>query len=432
MTSVPSAIPGPVHLWLRGWQHLVFLVLNVLTGLVALSIVLSIVIGALGLLAAGSGLAVLVPAMWLAWLFARAELGRIEVFTAHRIPAETHRPEPTWVNVLGLTRVHRRAAAYVALHSLWGLLIGTVVASFVALAVSLLAMPLYASRIPDSGLHVLWVVDVSSTTGRVVLWVVAVVVLLLLPFLAVVLTSVDIQLARTLLGRDPDAEIAQLSERVETLTQAREETVDSVESERRRIERDLHDGPQQRLVAIAMDLGMARQRMADDPEGARELLDQAHLASKEAIVEMRQVARGITPPILADRGLGPAASALAARSPVPVRIEADGVGRLDPTTEAIAYFCVSELLTNVAKHSRADHALVRLTRSPGELHRLVIEVEDDGVGGAVPGRGTGLVGLRQRITAVDGTMQVTSPEGGPTRVIITLPERPAAHPRSTR
>lgn len=432
MTSVPTPRPGPLRLWLQGWQHLVFLVLDLATGLAALTVALCILVGALGLVAAGSGLVLLVPAMWTAWWFGRFELGRIEVFTGHRITPETHRPEPVWVNVLGVTRLHRRVAAYTFLHALWGVLAGTLMASLTALAVALLAMPLYAWRIPDSGLRVLWVFDVDTTPGQVIAWASALVLFILLPVMARVVSSVDITLARTLLGVDPDAEIAHLSERVETLTQSREETVDSVESERRRIERDLHDGPQQRLVAIAMDLGMARERMTKDPEGARELLDQAHLASKEAIVEMRQVARGITPPILADRGLGAAASALAARSPVPVRIEADGLGRLDPTTEAIAYFCVSELLTNVAKHARARQAEVRLSRPPGDgPPRLVVEVLDDGVGGAAPGRGTGLVGLRQRVTAVDGAMQVSSPDGGPTHVTITLPERPTRPLRSS-
>lgn len=252
----------------------------------------------------------------------------------------------------------------------------------------------------------------------------AVVLLLVAPLLATGVTSVDRSLARTLLGTDPEEEIAQLAERVDSLTETREATVDSVEAERRRIERDLHDGPQQRLVAIAMDLGMARDRFTTDPEAARELLDKAHAASKEAIVEMRQVARGIVPPILADRGLDAAVSALAARSPVPVSVAVDeAVGRLEPSIEAIAYFCVSELLTNVAKHARAGHATVRLTRT--DDGRVVVEVVDDGVGGADPTRGTGLIGLRQRVSAVDGTLEVSSPAGGPTRAVVALPLRPA-------
>ncbi|MEJ2579026.1 MAG: sensor histidine kinase [Kineosporiaceae bacterium] len=200
--------------------------------------------------------------------------------------------------------------------------------------------------------------------------------------------------------------------------------MDSVELERRRIERDLHDGPQQRLVAIAMDLGMARERLHRDPDDVGELLDKAHAAAKEAIVEMRQVARGIHPPVLTDRGLDAALSALAARSPVPVDVHV-GVGtRPSATVEAIAYFCVSEALTNVAKHSGATRATVEVTGSAGWL---TVTVSDDGRGGADPGRGTGLVGLRDRVAAVDGTLAVSSPRGGPTVLTITLPatSRPA-------
>lgn len=410
--------------WLQGWQHVVYLVLNLVTGTVALLIVALVLAGAVGLLAAGAGLLVLTPALWLGWLFAQEELGRVEAFTGHQVTPAPDTTDPIWVAVLGFTRAHRRAAAYTAVHSLWGLLTGAVTTTLLAGAVALLAMPLYAGRIPESGVTVLWSLELTSPASRWVAWAGALVALVASPVLARAVTSLDRALVRSLLGADPEQEIAHLSERVETLTQSRVETVDSVEAERRRIERDLHDGPQQRLVAIAMDLGLARERLQGDPEGARELLDKAHTGSKEAILEMRQVARGITPPILADRGLDGAVSALAARSPVPLEVETGGVNRLDPTTEAIAYFCVAELLTNVAKHSRATKAEVRLSRptDPSPM-RLVIEVADDGIGGADPLRGTGLVGLRQRVTAVDGTLVISSPEGGPTRVVIVLPTR---------
>lgn len=410
--------------WLQGWQHVIFLVLNLLTGTVAVVLLSLILVGAAGLLAAGAGVVLLIPGMWGAWLLAQGELARIEVFTGTRIRPEPPSQENRWFHYLGISRAHRRAAIYTAVHALWGLVSGALIAGLTAAVVAVLAMPLYASRIPEEGLALLWF-RLDSFNTQAVLWGAALGLLLVLPLLARQITAVDRQLARSLLGVDPDAEIAQLSERVETLTSSREETVDSVEAERRRIERDLHDGPQQRLVAIAMDLGMARERLASDPEGARELLDKAHVASKEAIVAMRQVARGITPPILADRGLSAAVSALAARSPVPVEVEASEVGRLDPTTEAIAYFCVSELLTNVAKHGHANHTSVRMTRTSLDgPPRLALEVTDDGVGGADPTRGTGLAGLRQRLAAVDGAIQISSPVGGPTHAVVTIPERP--------
>lgn len=435
MTSAAVSRPpeqGWLTGWLHGWLHVVFLVLNLVTGVVAVTIALCVLVGAVSLVALGAGALVLVPALWAGWLFAREELLRLEVLTGVRIPPPPPGQEPTWVTVVGLSREHRRAAAYTALHSLWGLVSGAVVASLLAAAVALLAMPLYADRIPDSGLEVLWLVHLTSPASRVVAWVLVLLALVAAPFLARGVTGVDRMMARWLLGADPEQQIADLSERVETLTQTRTETVDSVEHERRRIERDLHDGPQQRLVAIAMDLGLARERLAEDPDGAKELLDKAHAASKEAIVEMRHVARGITPPILADRGLDAAVTALAARSPVPVAVEIRDVGRLDPTTEAVAYFCVSELLTNVAKHSHARRATVRLALQgddPGS--RLVLEVEDDGVGGADPARGSGLVGLRQRLAGLDGTLQVVSPGGGPTLVTVVLPA-PATRTPSRR
>lgn len=416
--------PGLLRQWLGGWLHVVFLVLNLLTGLVALVITLLIMVGAIGLVAAGAGLLVLVPALWSAWLFARAELGRVEAFTGRGVTPRRVDGEPQWLRALGFGQEHRRAAAYTGLHVLWGLLTGALTASALATIVSILTLPLYADRLPEQGTLVLGVVPVGSGGGGWFLWCLALVALVAAPFLARVVTQVDIQVARSLVGQDPEQEIAELSERVESLTTSRSETVDSVEAERRRIERDLHDGPQQRLVAIAMDLGMARQRLAHDPEGAQDLLDKAHQASKEAIVEMRHVARGITPPILADRGLNAAVSALAARSAVPVTVEVTRVDRLDPTTEAIGYYCVSELLTNVAKHARAEHARVRLALNDTLLPpALVIEVTDDGVGGADAHNGTGLVGLRQRVTSVDGTITVNSPPGGPTTALIHLPLR---------
>jgi signal transduction histidine kinase len=168
-----------------------------------------------------------------------------------------------------------------------------------------------------------------------------------------------------------------------------------------------------------MDLGMARTKFDTDPGGVRELVDKAHAASKEAIVELRQVVRGIHPPVLTDRGLDAAMSALAARCPVPVTVSVAVASRPDPTVEAIAYFCVSEALTNVAKHSGARSARVEVEGDAGSGLRIV--VADDGRGGAEPGRGTGLAGLRQRLSAVDGTLTVESPPGGGTRLLMALP-----------
>jgi signal transduction histidine kinase len=210
---------------------------------------------------------------------------------------------------------------------------------------------------------------------------------------------------------------AQLRARVEALQTSRDRAVDSAEAERRRIERDLHDGAQQRLVALAMDLGMARSKLETDPAAATALVGEAHEEAKRALAELRDLARGIHPAVLADRGLDAAISALAARSPVPVGVDV-ATGRLPGPVESTAYFVVAEALTNAAKHARAAEIGVRITR-----HRdlLVVEVIDDGAGGADPARGSGLRGLADRVAAVDGRLTVTSPPGGPTVIRAELP-----------
>ena len=209
----------------------------------------------------------------------------------------------------------------------------------------------------------------------------------------------------------------QLRARVEALQASRDRAVDSAEAERRRIERDLHDGAQQRLVALAMDLGMARAKLETDPAAATALVGEAHEEAKRALAELRDLARGIHPAVLADRGLDAAISALAARSPVPVGVEV-ATGRLPDPVESAAYFVVAEAMTNAAKHAQAAEISVRIAR-----HRdlLIVEVMDDGGGGADPARGSGLRGLEDRVAAVDGRLTVTSPPGGPTVIRAELP-----------
>jgi signal transduction histidine kinase len=209
----------------------------------------------------------------------------------------------------------------------------------------------------------------------------------------------------------------QLQARVDALQASRDRAVDAAEAERRRIERDLHDGAQQRLVALAMDLGMARAKLETDPEAGAALVGEAHEEAKRALTELRDLARGIHPAVLADRGLDAAISALAARSPVPVGVEV-ATGRLPGPVESAAYFVVAEALTNAAKHAGATEIGVRITR-----HRdlLVVEVIDDGAGGADPAKGTGLRGLADRTAAVDGHLTITSPAGGPTVIRAELP-----------
>jgi signal transduction histidine kinase len=209
---------------------------------------------------------------------------------------------------------------------------------------------------------------------------------------------------------------AQLEERIDVLTATRAGAVDAQEAELRRIERDLHDGAQARLVALGMNLGMAEQKLESDPESVRGLLADARRGAHEALQELRDLARGIHPPVLADRGLGAAVGALASRSPLPVAVTVVGE-RPPPAVESAAYFVVAEALANASKHASPASVDIRIERDRGEL---VVEVRDDGRGGADP-TAPGLTGLRRRVEALDGTLRVDSPPGGPTLVRAELP-----------
>ncbi len=231
--------------------------------------------------------------------------------------------------------------------------------------------------------------------------------------------NVDRLLIRGLLGPDP------MAARVRTLEHARTQTVDASAATLRRIERDLHDGTQAQLVALAMRLGMAKEKLEDagtvDLDRVRQLVDEAHRGAKEAIAELRDIARGIHPPAL-DIGLEGALTTLAARSAVPTEITFDLRARPTPAIEAIAYFCVAELLANVAQHAQASRASVSCAQQ-GTWLRLV--VRDDGLGGAelsrVGSSSSGLSGLTDRVHAVDGRLHLVSPHGGPTVVTVDLP-----------
>jgi signal transduction histidine kinase len=209
----------------------------------------------------------------------------------------------------------------------------------------------------------------------------------------------------------------ELEERIDVLETTRAGAVDVQESELRRIERDLHDGAQARLVALGMNLGMAEQRMASDLGGARELVTEARLGVEEALRELRDLARGIHPPVLTDRGLEAAIASLTDRSPIPVIVTANIAARPPAAVETAAYFVAAEGLTNAAKHAGATRIDVRIVREPT---KLVLEVADDGRGGA-DAAGTGLSGLRRRVEALDGTLTIESPSGGGTTLRAELP-----------
>jgi signal transduction histidine kinase len=238
-----------------------------------------------------------------------------------------------------------------------------------------------------------------------------------LVFLVPWLTRIYARLARWILS--PSVRV-QLAERVEELTETRAGALDAHAAELRRIERDLHDGTQARLVTIAMRLGLVEKDMTEDPDKAAQLLREALEGTEAAMAELREVVRSIYPPILSDRGLDGAVSALISASPVQMTTEMESNGKLPAAVEAAAYFVIAEALTNIAKHSNATHASVRVHRRADTLH---IAVRDDGRGGAddQSGTGTGLAGIRRRVAAFDGTCRLSSPTGGPTELTVELP-----------
>jgi signal transduction histidine kinase len=205
---------------------------------------------------------------------------------------------------------------------------------------------------------------------------------------------------------------------VAQLTETRADNLDAQAAELRRIERDLHDGAQARLVSLGMAIGLAEEMVDRDPKAARKLLAEARESSGIALVELRHLVRGIHPPVLAERGLDGAVRALAARLPVPTTVDVDLPGRAATPVESAAYFAIAEALANLSRHSHAHQAWVNLTYTDG---LLFMTVGDDGSGGADPRRGTGLRGIERRLAAFDGTMTLSSPPGGPTVVTMELP-----------
>jgi len=210
----------------------------------------------------------------------------------------------------------------------------------------------------------------------------------------------------------------QLEQRIDRLTETRHDAVDNSAAELRRIERDLHDGAQARLVAMGMNLGTIEALLEKDPAQARELLSKARESSAEALTELRDLVRGIHPPVLAERGLGDAVKALALRMPVQTEVDVELPGRSGAPVESAAYFAVSESLTNAVKHSGADRIWVDMTYSGGCLR---IAITDNGKGGAAIGTGSGLSGLERRLGTFDGVLAVSSPAGGPTMVTMEIP-----------
>ncbi|NDU74404.1 sensor histidine kinase [Actinomadura sp. DSM 109109] len=336
-----------------------------------------------------------------------------------RIPVP-YRAEPAGAGVFG------RLKWILTDPASWRDLLWTILNVPVALVLGVLAggLPLYGvegvlvapwlSQVTDYGWGPFWPLDewgAVGFAGSVVLG--AALAALSVPLGPMFLTA-HARFSQSLLAPTREA----LAERVERLTETRSEAVDASAAELRRIERDLHDGAQARLVALSMNIGLAEEMMKHDPETAQKLLAEARAASGTALTELRDLVRGIHPPVLAERGLDGAVRALALTLPLPVDVRVDLPGRFDAPVESAAYFAVAEMLANVVKHSAARRAWVQIEHT-GD--RLLLIVGDDGTGGADPAAGSGMRGIERRLAAFDGTMAVTSPVGGPTVVTMELP-----------
>ncbi|MFJ9243027.1 sensor histidine kinase [Streptomyces sp. NPDC101776] len=273
-------------------------------------------------------------------------------------------------------------------------------------------------RVFTDGTYVGWwygFVPVGGQGSALLAGLLGVAILVASYFLTPSLLRVHFLLTRSLLAPGQ----GELAERVRVLTETRRDAVDGSAAELRRIERDLHDGAQARLVAMGMDLGTIEALVEKNPAKAKELLARARQSSAEALGELRDLVRGIHPPVLAERGLADAVRALALRMPVATEVSADlGGGRADAPVESAAYFAVSEVLTNAVKHSGGDRIWVDLHHAEGALR---ISVTDNGGGGAVVGAGSGLAGIERRLGTFDGVLAVSSPAGGPTMVTMEIP-----------
>ncbi|MFC8510956.1 sensor histidine kinase [Streptomyces sp. NPDC057411] len=362
-------------------------------------------------------------------------LGFVVVLAVLAVPALTVAQIRRFRRLLGIDiprpgrRRPQRQAGY---HCLAGLLLGALEVLLLALLVAGLAAAtvyVWVWAVPWR-----WRIEHPGYgTQAFYVTVAGLAALALVPSLAAALVRVETHAGPRLLGPDSGEDLAR---RVADLTESRAGAVDAADAERRRIERDLHDGAQQRLVSLALNLGIAKATLKDLPPEARAVIDAAHQEAKDAIEELGNLVRGLHPAVLDELGLDAALSGLAARSPLPVRLRVDLPPRQEPdvrrdmaggrpqapaasAVEAVAYFVVSEALTNIAKHAReATRAEVSVTRL-GAILRVVIA--DDGMGGADPSRGSGLRGLAQRVRSVDGTFRMSSPVGGPTMMSVELP-----------
>lgn len=407
----------------ESWTAALFLVSSFAYGLALFVVLVTLIALGAGLAITLVGLPILALAMLLWVGAARLERERVRLLLGVAIP-NPYRPLP------GGTRV-QRLRAMTRDPSVWRdllydfLLFPLGVAEFVIASVALsplffIATPFYywaidggATISGDSATGAGWQID---TLPEALLAAAIGMPLLLLGLrLIVVIAHSHRALAVWMLGR---SRTEQLAERVGTLTKSRSDVMDAMSMERRRIERDLHDGAQQQIVSLAMNLGMAREKLDSDPAAARDLIERSHDEAKRAMTDLRGLVQGLYPAVLTDRGLDAAISAVAARSPIPVTVDVALDARLPEVVEATAYFFIVEALANVAKHSQATKARVTVRRA---ADRLLMAVWDNGVGGAAMTDAVGLGGLRERVSALDGVFHVESVPGQGSLVQAEIP-----------
>ncbi|WP_330291579.1 sensor histidine kinase [Streptomyces sp. NBC_00576] len=343
--------------------------------------------------------------------------GGVRIPPRYRVPpADAGR----WARALGVLRdpATWREFAWLPLDAVLGFVTALVPAALLLYPFEGFALALGLWRVFTDGTYVGWwygFVPIRGQGSALAAGALGAVLLVASYYLTPALLRLHFLLTRVLL----DSERGELAERVRVLTETRRDAVDTSAAELRRIERDLHDGAQARLVAMGMDLGTVEALIEKNPEKARELLARARQSSADALAELRDLVHGIHPPVLAERGLGDAVRALALRLPIDteVVVDVDG-GRAEAPVESAAYFAVSEVLTNAVKHSGAERVWVDLRYADGSLR---ISVTDNGRGGARAGGGSGLAGVERRLGTFDGVLAVSSPVGGPTMVTMEIP-----------
>ncbi|WP_424449143.1 histidine kinase [Microbacterium arborescens] len=419
MTTAVASTAAPPRLarLLRPLGALAQLAALGLAGTAVFTVILTLLAVGIGLTPAlGLGLPLLVAFVYALWLTSWLEYARVDGLYGWGLPTLTARSSGRagfggWLRTVWLQFTDGRmwrGVAHAAISTVLGLIVLTLV-GLVASGAALIFAPLYATR----------AVTVASRWIEVPVETAVVVGVLAVIIPAALLAGIALLhgiIARAVLV--PSRE-AQLVEAARTAGVQREGAVRAGELERTRIERDLHDGVQPRLVSVGMTLGLAQQKIDDDPDAAKQLLAEAHTSTKAAITELRQLARGIHASVLDDRGLDAALSALAARSHVPVSLDVRVDQRCSRTAEAAVYFAIAESLTNAAKHSRAGECRVVVRHR--DDHTLWARVEDNGVGGARVIAGGGLDGIINRITAAGGTTRLDSPAGGPTALEVSVP-----------